>query len=338
MRNASVALLELFTVVICMGQHIPTDGVRTVTAADSGSGNDRQNDISLRWASYERTTMDGRLPAAESRVRTMPMIVTGSLFAAAVIGLHVYQLNAWWKDDRGPFHIQEDWPYDLQIDKFGHFYGSYMISYATREVLLVDGFTDAAAHDWGAVMGLTYELYVETEDGFSTRWGFSPTDAAMDIAGAAYFFLQRRIPVLQNFHEKWSYYPSEFLGSGSIPGQKRTFVDDYQGQSFWWTADVWNLLPEESRGWYPKWLQPAIGYSVKNYDPVPSDVPTIREVYLGLDLSPVHLLPSSTAPFIRWLVQAAENIHLPAPALQIVPETKFHLLYPFRFTWGSRTF
>ncbi|HLX11668.1 MAG TPA: DUF2279 domain-containing protein, partial [Bacteroidota bacterium] len=203
-------------------------------------------------------------------------------FAGAIVALHIYQLHAWWSADRGPFHFQEDWPIDLQVDKFGHFYGAYMIGYFSRETLLESGLSDEAASDWGAVMGLTYQLYVETEDGFSTKWGFSPTDAYADIAGAAYFFAQKHVPVLQNFHEKWSYIPSSFLGKGNIPGQTRTAFDDYEGQTFWWTADVWNLLPPDWQSHYPNWLQLAVGYSAKHYGSIPSDVPDTREVFLAL--------------------------------------------------------
>ena len=288
----------------------------------------------MQWSSYSRTSIDGRIPA-ETKVRPLAAALTGGLYVGAVVGLHLYQANAWWKADRGPFHIQEDWSENLQNDKFGHFFGGYFISYLNREALLQCGVSDKSAHELGALLGLMYQLYVETEDGYAKSWGFSPTDAYADAAGAGYFFLQRHIPFLQNFHEKWTYWPSQFLGSGSLPGQKRTFIDDYQGQSYWWSVDLWNLLPARMQSWYPKWLQVSAGYIAKKYKPyeagVDTDLPDTREVYIGLDYNLPNLIPHSPYSFVNWIVQTLDNIHFPAPALRISPTPKFFLLYPIRF-------
>ncbi len=307
----------------------------------------------MRWGSYERVTIDGHRPLLESRVRPVPAAITAAVYAGAFIGLHEYQANAWWKNDRGPFHFEEDWSENLQNDKFGHFYGAYMMSYASREALLASGFNDATAHDLGALMGALLEVYVEVEDGFSTSWGFSPTDAYADIAGAMYFFAQRYVPALQTVHEKWIYYPSKFLGSGSIPGQQRTFIDDYQGQSYWWCVDVWHWLPPDMQRWYPKWLQLSVGYTARKYGPYVGPAPPgvadpwapqysdwadTREVYIGLDYNLPRLIGRTNIPFVDWLVQTCDNFHLPAPALRIVPSVHGFILYPIHFTLGSVQF
>lgn len=295
----------------------------------------------MRWASYTRTTMGGRTPD-KTDIRPVPAAIAGGLFTSAVIGLHVYQANAWWKDDRGPFHFVDDWGENLQNDKFGHFFGAYFISYLNREALLQSGFSDRSAHNLGSLLGLLYQLYVETEDGYAKVWGFSPSDAYADVAGAGYFFLQRYIPVLQNFHEKWTYWPSQFLGTGSIPGQKRTFIDDYQGQSYWWSVDIWNLLPSSAQAWYPQWLQLSAGYIAKKYKTyeqgIDNDLPDTREVYIGLDYSLPNLIPRTSYPFVNWIVQTLDNIHFPAPALRLSPTPKFFLLYPIRLRIANINF
>lgn len=294
------------------------------------------NQEAMLWGSYTRVTLDGHIPGPETQIRKGPMIVTAALYATAVVGLHIYQLHAWWRNDRGPFHFEEDWPTELQVDKFGHFFGGYFISYLSREALLESGFDDPSADDWGSAMGLAYQIYIEIEDGFSTEWGFSPSDAYADLAGAGYFFLQRRIPFLQNFHEKWTYFPSAFLGKGTLPGQHRTAIDDYEGQTYWWCADVWNLLPASMQGYYPKWLQVAIGYGAKYYGSENTDIPNTREVYIGLDYHLLHILLRTNSTLANWLVQTIDNFHFPAPAYEITPIGKFHLLYPFVFHIGRR--
>jgi hypothetical protein len=286
----------------------------------------------MRWGSYTRTTFDGHVPTLQGDINGKNLAIVLGVYSGAILALHYYQLHAWWSGDRGPFHFQEDWPVDLQVDKFGHFFGGYMIGYGSREALLECGLSDEAAHDWGGVMGLFYQLYVETEDGFSTKWGFSPTDAYSDIAGAGYFVAQKHIPFLQNFHEKWTYYPSPFLGKGSIAGQQRTIFDDYQGETFWWTVDVWNLLPPSAQAWYPNWLQIAVAYGAKNYSNDGSDIPDTREVYVGLDYHLLHIIPHTSSSIVNWLVQTLDNFHYPAPALQISPRKRFYFLYPFHMT------
>ncbi|HET9136503.1 MAG TPA: DUF2279 domain-containing protein [Candidatus Kapabacteria bacterium] len=293
----------------------------------------------LKWASFERVTLDGRPPNSVTQLRTIPSVLTAAIYGGAVAGLHIYQANAWWSKDRAPFHITDDWSENLQNDKFGHFYASYLISYLNREALIESGFSDESAHNIGALMGLLYQLYVETEDGYSKYWGFSPTDAYADIAGSLFFLCQYHIPVLQNFHEKWTYFPSKFLGSGSIPGQKRTFIDDYQGQSYWWSVDLWNLLPKGVQSDYPKFLQLAVGYTAKrNTTTGTSDLPDTREFYISLDYSLMHLLPKSNIPIVNWLIQGLDNIHFPAPAVRLTPKIKFFLLYPIQFHLGNLFF
>jgi hypothetical protein len=157
LKIQSAAALALVLEAACFGQE-PAGTDTTHPSAEP-----------MRWASYTRITIDGHLPPNDTHIRTGPFLATLSLYSAAVVGLHLYQAHAWWSDDRGPFHLQEDWPVDLQVDKFGHFFGAYMLSYASREALLESGFTDAEAHPWGAAMGLAYQLYVEVEDGFSTK-------------------------------------------------------------------------------------------------------------------------------------------------------------------------
>jgi hypothetical protein len=307
---------------------------------------------SMRWASYQRVTFDGHTPLTTTDIKPVGLAITSAVYAGGFLALHIYESNAWWSSDRGPFHFEEDWPENLQNDKFGHFFGAYYMSYFSREALLECGLSDEASHDYGALMGGLYQFYVEINDGFSRSWGFSPTDASADLAGAAFFFAQYHIPVLQNFHEKWSYWPSQFLGSGSIPGQKRTIIDDYNGQSFWWSVDVWNLLPESAQQWWPKWLQVALGYTARKWEPylgnTPAgqasqvvdsrqytDVADTREIYISLDYNLINLLPKTNLPFINWLIQTADNIHFPAPAIRLTPKFQAFIAFPFQLQIGN---
>jgi hypothetical protein len=285
------------------------------------------------FASWERVTMDGSVPNAETHIRATPFIIGSTLTAGSLTAMHLYQLNAWWKNNRAPFHFEEDWPYELQVDKFGHFTGGYIWSYLFKETMLWSGFGENASTDVGAAMGLGWQTFIEVEDGFAKSWGFSPTDFYADVAGAAYFWAQNYVPVLQNFQPKWTYWPSSELGNGSMPGQKRTFNDDYQGQTYWWSVNVANLLPQSAQGVWPNWLNLAFGYGAR--DTNADDIMDYRIYYIGLDYNLSKIIPKSGIPFIDWCVQTANIIHLPAPALQVSPHTKFYLLYPIRLKIGG---
>ena len=52
-----------------------------------------------------------------------------------------------------------------------------------------------------------------------------------------------------------------------------------------------------------------------------------RKLFVALDYDLVQLLPDMGS-FGNWLVQSLDYIHLPAPALQIYPETRFSLFFP----------
>lgn len=292
--------------------------------------------IDTSWGSYRRTVITGAPLTDSTVIRPLTLAGTAVVYTSAVVGLHIYQSNAWWSNNRTSFHFTEDWSENLQNDKFGHFFGGYLLSYAHREALLASGFSDNAAHHWGALMGLMYQTYVEVEDGYAGSWGFSPSDAYSNLAGASFFLAQYHIPFLRNFHPKWTYYPSRFLGGGSIPGQKRTVIDDYQGQSYWWTIDVWNLLPATYQSSYPKWLQLSFGYIAKKYQPyregIDTDLPDTREYYVGLDYSLSHLLPEPSSPFLKWLSQTSEYIRWPSPALRLYPNPRLFLLFPLRIS------
>jgi hypothetical protein len=89
-----------------------------------------------------------------------------------------------------------------------------------------------------------------------------------------------------------------------------------------------NILPG-SIGW-PKWLRLALGYGAMNTNRMDEHyrlLPADRRLFIGLDYDLVELMPD-IGPFGNWLVQTLDHLHLPAPALQIYPETRFSLFFP----------
>jgi hypothetical protein len=319
--------------------------VAPVSPADSTEALDTALYIPLwqfTYANDRRYTIDGKLPFRKTKIKPVETAIVGSVFATTVIALHINQANAWWSGQRRSFHVVEDWQSALQVDKCGHTFGSYLMSYGFSESLIASGFSWDDAVLYGSALGLLYQTYVETEDGFASDWGFSPTDWYADAFGAMFFLAQHYVPALQNVTPKWQFAPSEWTGKPVI-NRPRTFIDDYNSSTFWWSVDVYNILPKDSKKYWPKWLNIAVGYGGDAIDAVtdpgqPPDQLGMRRYVVGLDLNLVRLLPEGPS-FWNWFRQTLNFIKFPLPSIEFSKAgTRFYLFYPFKIEMGSLKF
>jgi len=321
----------------------------TAKPDSSISQTENSNDISelvplsqFTYAGQRRYTMDGSIPRLNTKIKLVTTSIIGGIYLGTLIWLHIHQQNAWWSGQRGNFHFEEDWVSALQVDKAGHSYGGYMMSYAVSEGLMASGFSWDEATLLGGGFGLAYQTYVETEDGFARDWGFSPSDWYFDAIGPIFFVAQHYVPALQNITPKWQYVPSEWTGEPII-NRPRTFIDDYNSSTFWWSLNVYNTLPDNLKKYWLPWLNIAVGYGADAIDAKinpngPPDQLSQRRYVIGLDYNLVELLPSGGS-FWNWLRQSLNFLKLPSPALEFTQSgTKFKLLYPFRLNLGSFKF
>lgn len=295
------------------------------------------------FAGNQRYTVDASLPRRTSKINPITTTALGVAYGGLIYGLHVLQSNAWWKDNRQAFHFQDDWDYALQVDKIGHAFGGYYMSYILGEGVQGCGFSVTTSRWLGATLGFLYQTYVEVEDGYGAQWGFSPTDFAGDFLGAAYFMAQHYVPALENFNLKWEYVPAQWVGERTVR-HPTAVVDDYNSSTFWLSANVHNLLPENLKSYWPSWLNLALGYGVRD---ISYDDPTLgadfqmpkRRFIIGLDYDFVRLMPDGPN-FWNWVRQGMNWFKIiPAPAISFGDEgTRFYLLYPFKFDVGGVRF
>lgn len=250
-------------------------------------------------------------------------IVTGGV-VGTIAGIHIYQANGWWKNNRAPFHFQEDLKYGLSVDKLGHFYGGTVAAFILRKSYQWAGLSEESALYWGSAGSLLFQTYVEIEDGFS-KWGFDRVDFASDVLGAAWPVAQYHSPFLRNFDFKFSYYPSPDLNSAAgagFQGQKHIMFDDYEGQTLWLTMKLKNLLPASAADWWPDFLCFSVGYAARD---VFSANP--RSAWLlALDLDMTKVIPDDT-PFLKLLGEALNFIKFPMPAVQLTPKVIWYGFY-----------
>ncbi|HET6511435.1 MAG TPA: DUF2279 domain-containing protein [Candidatus Kapabacteria bacterium] len=261
-------------------------------------------------------------------------IATGGL-TAVVAGLHIYQANAWWSDQRGDFHVFNDAEYKDDFDKFGHAFGGYYSAHFFDEAFTWSGFNELQSAALGATCAALWELYIEIEDGFARDWGFSHGDAIADLVGAGFYFARKQVPYLDNVKYKWMYWPSKQMleNRPDIPGQTLTFIEDYAGQSFWVSLNVNGLLPEAADPYWPDWLNLAVG--VADYS---LGAPTFEERkkawMISLDYDLGKVIPESDSPILNFIRRGLDYWHFPAPAMRISPDPRFFILFPFRMSIG----
>lgn len=245
----------------------------------------------------------------------------GAAYLASGIALHLYQSNAWWKKDSlytGKFQFINDWNYALWIDKIGHCYATHLLAHAISGGIEAADVQSEQSAWYSASLALLYELYIETEDGFAApRWGFSPGDATADFIGASFYVSQYYYPFLKNFQLKWSYWPSDKFKHNS----NKIIIDDYEGQKYWVSMRMKNILPDEVGKYWPSFLMIAAGMGVKNLDGAGGGQ---REFYLSLDLDaeefPLH------GRIWQFVKNSINYFHLPMPGMRITPKATFFVL------------
>jgi len=223
----------------------------------------------------------------------------GGLFAGSLVSSYY----DWWKGSSEPFHFTDDGlftNYSLGIDKIGHAYTSYFYFHSFRNVMLWGGYDSSTAY-WVAAGGSAFfALSIEVGDAFSP-FGFSLYDLAFNLGGLGFAMAQVAVPFLRNFSLKWSYVPA---GGYRWPPH---FTDHYDAHTYWLTFNVHKLLPADLRGYWPEFIQLAVGYGV-------DERMAKREAVFGLDINLDVLCVKS--PELKLVQQTVTMIHLPSPAVK----------------------
>lgn len=261
------------------------------------------------------TSIRAQQESSDSTRQTSPsvprtVIVSAALTGGFVYG-HVLSTDLWWKGERSAFHFdwEHDWTYSLGADKLGHAYFPYAASRVLAQGFEWCGYSPSTSQWLGSGVALTYQTYTEIRDGFSAAWGFSWGDMGANIIGAGLPILQQEIPHLRNYTYKISYHPSARFRNGS----NKSIIDDYESSYHWLSVDVGGLMPERWNINWPRWLNIAVGHSVKDLDDMGGGR---HELWLSLDWN-LEGLPGD-----GWLWNAMKRTlnvyHLPAPAIRIV--------------------
>ncbi len=235
--------------------------------------------------------------------------------------------DAWWEEERTPFHFYRGWKrnkgnWDFgwhdtlfgHIDKLGHYYSAKLLSQHIYSISQWIGFNDRSSKWIGPILSSLLMLEIEIYDGFFKDWGFSLADFTANELGAFSPLIREVIPFSKNFQLKFSYH-----NSGQY-NQEDTFIKDYAGMTFWLSYNVQSLLPAPVKKYYPDWLNLALGYGVTK--PTRGKI----ELYLSPDINwmKVPWGHSSIAIFIK---KSLNYFHFPCFSFKLMPNKKFYPIY-----------
>ncbi|MEP7235658.1 MAG: hypothetical protein ABI778_10210 [Ignavibacteriota bacterium] len=278
--------------------------------------------ILLVIGAFEGADLKAQEPQDSS---TTLSVAAASILPVGIAGT-IYLLNyeAFWKHATDvQFHVSNDPPYSMHIDKFAHGYFSAVSATAICDGYRLAGVPGRTSSWLGSGITLGLGLLVELEDarhGSDPQYGFSPGDAVADIVGASLPVLQHYFPVLGRIQPKMFLWQSE----ASKAGAYNTIADDYESQYYWLSFDVHDLAST------PAWLNIAVGFSCENLEqvrflPFRTNTVPATTIFIGPDIN-LKGIPIEGS-FWKTFTDVMAWIRIPLPALQVYPRVKF---------WGLR--
>ena len=248
----------------------------------------------------------------------------GTAFVGGNAYLYHYFKKAWWSGERAPhFFFHADWDQEFRDqDKFGHLLGGYhlaRIGYAGMREACVG---EKKAIFWSAAYAAVFQLQIEIFDGQFKKYGFSYADMIANTTGQALAVMQELHPRLRAIKPTFSYHRTGALKNGVNPELRPTL--DYSGQTYWFSADVNELLPDAAKPYWPSFIRFSAGHSITDWiNPQPPGAAqrAKRKIVLSLDFDPEKL--PGNAPLWRTIKHTLSYYHFPAPALELTP--KLHL-------------
>lgn len=267
------------------------------------------------------------------------LIAVGGL--GLVYGLTAaYLYSAWYNDyPHSSFHFFDDTAEWMQMDKIGHCGSSYYLSRWNADVLRFAGLDRRRAALYGTAYSYGFMLFVETMDGFSSEWGFSPGDVVANTIGASLYLLQENVWQDQRISFKLSVHSSRYADlRPDLLGKNNAerILKDYNGQTYWLSVNPASFRSKGSK--FPRWLNFSVGYGAQgmlggrsnpseyNSQPLPQ-TERYHQFYFAPDIDITRIKSKSKA--IKTLSEIFGFIKIPMPTIEINGKNGFvfHPLY-----------
>ena len=258
---------------------------------------------------------------------------------AVLTGAMSYLKNEWYSDKkRVPFHFYNDLKGWNQIDKFGHFYASYLESNVGYSLMKKFNFSERQSLYMGGFQGLILETPIEFFDAYYEGWGFSISDMVANALGSIFFIYQQKLFGEQIIRPKLSFSRTAYArNANGLLGKNNLFsefVYDYNGYTYWFSFSPKKLFNSKK---IPEWINLSLGYGSDgmlgefenklSYRGV--ELPNYkryRQFYLSLDIDFSKVKTNSR--FISHVFNALSYIKIPLPTIEFSnKKVRGHLLY-----------
>jgi uncharacterized protein YfiM (DUF2279 family) len=255
--------------------------------------------------------------------------VVAGVFIGGNLALYSYFKDAWWSGEKAEkFFFNADWDENHRDqDKWGHLFGGYHLTRAGHTLLRGACVSQKRSLFYSALYSTLFQLQIELWDARYAKYGFSYPDFLANAAGMGLAVLHATNPRTEAVKPTISYSRSAAMRQRVATDEIRHSTD-YEGQTYWFSADVESLLPEHARPYWPGIVRFSVGHSIQDYviprpagvDPSTpqQSVRAKRRILLSLDLD-AGKLPGNH-PAWRFVKRQLSYIRLPAPALEIAPQ------------------
>ncbi len=250
----------------------------------------------------------------------------GTGFVAGNAYLYHYFKKAWWSGERAPhFFFHADWDQEFRDqDKFGHMLGGYHLARIGYAGLREACVSDKKAIAWSAAYAALFQLQIEIFDGQFKKYGFSYADMIANTVGQAMAVAQELHPALKSVKPTFSYHKTRALKNSTNTELRPSL--DYSGQTYWFSADMSQLLPNGAKQYWPSFIRLSAGHSVTDWvDVTGAPHRAKRKIVLSLDFDPEKL--PGDAPLWKSIKHTLSYYHFPAPALELTPTLRLSPWY-----------
>jgi Predicted periplasmic lipoprotein (DUF2279) len=251
---------------------------------------------------------------------TAVRVGVGTAFIGGNAYLYHYFKNAWWSGTRAPhFFFQSDWDQEFRDqDKFGHMFGGFHLARVGYAGLREACVGEKKAIFWSAAYAAAFQLQIEIFDGQFIKYGFSYADMIANTAGQTLAVMQELHPRLRAIKPTFSYHQTRALKMGRSAELRPSL--DYSGQTYWFSTDVNELLPDAAKPFWPSFVRLSAGHSVTDWVNPETGLTqrAKRKLVLSLDFDPEKL--PGNAPLWKTIKHTLSYYHFPAPALELTPK------------------
>lgn len=282
---------------------------------------------------------DNTIKSDSSQINKSKLFKAIAFKSAYYFGSLLVLQKTWYSERKMvPLHFFNDNKGYLQVDKFGHAFGSYVESYIGYQWLKSSGIGKTKALLLGGTLGLIMQTPIEIMDGIHEGWGFSWGDMAANAFGSTLVIGQELLWNEQLVKYKFSYWESSYSNRDNGYLGKTTLdrlLKDYNGHTYWLSMPLKKLIPRRE---IPSWLNISAGYGANGMF---GEYENIRE-YNGMEIAPTtryrqYLLSldvdwtkiKTNSKLLKTILTGMTFIKLPFPAFEISSsgQMKGYLLY-----------